>query len=392
MRRFVAATLLLGACGLAETEFEKEVCEMPPPEIGFTAPDGAELFSREWVVDDERSAHGDGLGPLYNAPSCVACHNQGGTGGGGGTEANVTLMRSGGVLHKNGVLTVPPELTTSGFFAGTEISDLFRDATLTIGTRGSSFRAAPPRRNTPALFGMGVLNTVTESDMLAAAAVARIHHPEVTGRVARDVEGTPGRFGWKAQISTLDDFVVAACSNELGLDTPAMAQPKQFATQEIPGNDLLTADLVALSDFVAALPEPSRTHHPHAELGKRRFEEIGCGSCHVEDLGDAKGAFSDLLLHDLGPSLNDDAGSYYGPKTVVASAEAATPQEWRTPPLWGVADSAPYLHDGRASTLEAAIALHGGEAHKIRTGWRALSDEDRDALIAFLETLVAPTT
>jgi CxxC motif-containing protein (DUF1111 family) len=65
-------------------------------------------------------------------------------------------------------------------------------------------------------------------------------------------------------------------------------------------------------------------------------------------------------------------------------------QEWRTPPLWGVADSAPYLHDGRAETLLEAISLHGGEAHATRERFLLLPLRDRQAIIAFLKTLVAP--
>ena len=74
------------------------------------------------------------------------------------------------------------------------------------------------------------------------------------------------------------------------------------------------------------------------------------------------------------------------------SGEVATEirQEWRTPPLWGVADSPPYLHDGRAPTLSKAILLHGGEAAKSRQRFAALSSIDRDAIESFLMTLRAP--
>ena len=65
-------------------------------------------------------------------------------------------------------------------------------------------------------------------------------------------------------------------------------------------------------------------------------------------------------------------------------------QEWRTPPLWGVADSAPYMHDGRAETLLEAISMHDGEGAGTRDRFLQLSVADRNALIAFLKTLVAP--
>ena len=83
--------------------------------------------------------------------------------------------------------------------------------------------------------------------------------------------------------------------------------------------------------------------------------------------------WSDLLLHDMGPSLAD--GIPQG---------LATGSEWRTPPLWGVSRTAPYLHDGRAATLDQAIRLHDGEATESRDRFLALSAEERALLVLFL--------
>ena len=116
------------------------------------------------------------------------------------------------------------------------------------------------------------------------------------------------------------------------------------------------------------------------------------------------GLYSDLLLHDMGEASSDSA-TYYGtpvaPPSLGDLAEAkeqtrrsgmAAPTEWRTPPLWGVADSAPYLHDGRANTLDDAIRLHDGEAAKTKTRYTRLASSDRRALLAFLSSLtVSPS-
>ena len=93
------------------------------------------------------------------------------------------------------------------------------------------------------------------------------------------------------------------------------------------------------------------------------FESAGCAACHRPSLGNVDGIYSDLLLHDMGPALSD-SGSYYGitEPDSSRSKDGVKKQEWRTPPLWGFRDSAPYLHDGRAKNLEEAVALHGGEA------------------------------
>jgi CxxC motif-containing protein (DUF1111 family) len=122
------------------------------------------------------------------------------------------------------------------------------------------------------------------------------------------------------------------------------------------------------------------------------------------------GIYSDLLLHDMGAELSDAApaipagaprvssGGYGGgsnvlpssPGTPITSSLAELRREWRTPPLWGVRDSAPYLHDGRATTLEEAIRAHGGEAAGVVTKFRELTAMERDSLLAFLDTLAAP--
>ena len=94
--------------------------------------------------------------------------------------------------------------------------------------------------------------------------------------------------------------------------------------------------------------------------GRRLFAEVGCASCHTPSLGEVRGIYSDLLLHDMGQTLSD-SGEYYGIDG-PDSPGGPSPGEWRTPPLWGFRDSGPYLHDGRAQTLEEAVALHGGQA------------------------------
>jgi CxxC motif-containing protein (DUF1111 family) len=92
--------------------------------------------------------------------------------------------------------------------------------------------------------------------------------------------------------------------------------------------------------------------------------------------------YTDLLLHDMGPELAD--GQPQG---------RATGREWRTPPLWGigltgqVSGHTRFLHDGRAGSLLEAVLWHGGEAQAARDAVVALPAADRDALIAFLESL-----
>ena len=126
-------------------------------------------------------------------------------------------------------------------------------------------------------------------------------------------------------------------------------------------------------------PQPAA---PDAE-GRRLFAATGCASCHTPSLPSPRGevaAFTDLLLHDLGPAL--DGG---------ATEPDVAPTEWRTAPLWGVsravASKAGLLHDGRAANVAEAVALHGGEGSGARARFGALGEADRARLVHYVEGL-----
>ena len=127
----------------------------------------------------------------------------------------------------------------------------------------------------------------------------------------------------------------------------------------------------------------------------------------IRKLGEIEGIYSDLLLHDMGAALADPvaavpelttasggfSASYYGSSAFdldVVKASTNIQQEWRTPPLWGIAASGPYLHDGRAFTLEQAIEAHGGEGRKSAQRFAGLNPFDQGKVIQFLRSLVAP--
>jgi CxxC motif-containing protein (DUF1111 family) len=129
-----------------------------------------------------------------------------------------------------------------------------------------------------------------------------------------------------------------------------------------------------------------------ARLGKNVFHAIGCAECHTPDLGSVDGIYSDLLLHRMGSPLVG-GGSYNEPPPEIPDfkpGEGPRADEWRTPPLWGVADSGPYLHDGRAATLEEAIRLHGGQGAAAAKRYTRLHPAEQLQLVTFLKTLHAP--
>jgi CxxC motif-containing protein (DUF1111 family) len=390
-----------------------------------TSQAGRDLFSHEWTAGDPLAAGGDGLGPVFNAASCAACHRQGGAGGGGPVENNVTIFTrvskesreaNQGVVHKFATEDDFRETLTNVSARFPQTSQPLLADLLPSGTSGC---ISPPhigtvpgvditQRNTPALFGANLIDAVPDRLIIANERKQRLKwglsdsdtDDFPVGRAIRLSEGHVGKFGWKAHVGSLSEFVRVACANELGLGNPAQAQPASLSkTNYRPrGLDLTDQQCNQLTAFVASLPQPkervpdSPEETRQAVSGKKLFGTIGCADCHSPDLGEAKGIYSDLLLHRMGSGLV--GGGTYGdpPPDLPAFIEGGGPQpsEWRTPPLWGVADSAPYLHDGRAATLTDAIKLHAGQATKSAGRFAELPAGQRDELIAFLNTLRAP--
>jgi CxxC motif-containing protein (DUF1111 family) len=412
---------------------------------------GAALFNQDWAANDAPAA-GDGLGPLYNARSCVQCHRQGGVGGGGDRARDVELLAVAAPLNQTRdslrlarnaarrAESVHPRLVSSG---GTVVLHNFgrNDAgklkpyegwrqkvrahrELAIfdpfqSELGGGHSVYVVRRNTPALFGAGLIDAVPDK-VLVSLAQQQADRGMVSGRVSR-LGNQIGRFGWRGQMPTLRAFVVSACANELGLSSPQVAapvfplgQPKRaLSADQVEESvkqgaaDLTDAQCDAITEFVASLPAPpKREISGLAAAGEKVFQQIGCAECHPRDLGKVQGIYSDLLLHDMGQALEDPIAAQPQPvsspqPTVIPSgysggglqlAEVSIPttrttQEWRTPPLWGLAKSAPYLHDGRAQHIDDAIRLHGGEAEFSADRYADLAEADRQQLLQFLATL-----
>jgi CxxC motif-containing protein (DUF1111 family) len=264
------------------------------------------------------------------------------------------------------------------------------------------------QRNTPALFGAKWIDEIPEQVILAneraqrlQAGLANSEREDLpVGRASRLGDGRVGRFGWKAQTASLSDFVQAACAGELGLSNPGHSQPKPLGAPlyQSSGLDLTQEQCDQLTAFTASLPRPAErvpadsAAREQASAGKQAFLRIGCATCHTPDLASVEGIYSDLLLHHMGKDLVG-GNAYYEPPHEVPqnpSSEGPQPDEWRTPPLWGVADSAPYLHDGRAPTLQKAIELHGGQGTRAARRFAELRPDEQNQLIAFLKTLRAP--
>jgi CxxC motif-containing protein (DUF1111 family) len=261
--------------------------------------------------------------------------------------------------------------------------------------------------NTPALFGAGLIDRIPDS---AIRRNLRNRQLRAIGREVRgDFDSTGlgeprklpggrlGKFGWKGQFATLESFVATACAVELGLTNPLRAQdePCQHRCQKDAPLDISAEQLDALVSYIAELPRPQQrlpensAERAVVQRGQVLFAEIGCADCHTETMGDVAGVYSDFLLHTI--AAPKDIGLYGRiERDIPLPPDHPEAEEWQTPPLWGVADSAPYFHDGKSPTLEAAILRHHGEADGVRQRYQRLSDRERAAVLAFLNTLRAP--
>jgi CxxC motif-containing protein (DUF1111 family) len=419
--------LLIGAAALVPAGLRALSWKQarPEPVDPAMAAVGKELFEHEWRPGDKLTG-GDGLGPVYNATSCVFCHNQSGPGGSGDEQFNVTtfVKRSGpkneevreGVVHsmaldgfQEKLSDVSPNLPPT---AGLRLQDL-----ITVSRSGHcSTRMTVPsnvhisQRNTPALWGAKLIDELSENDIIAQerreqwshGLASSVSEDVPVGRAVRLANGRIGRFGWKAQSPSLAAFVQAACANELGLSNPGQDQPKPLNSPAgyiyKGGLDLTQEQCDQLTAFCASLPRPIEkltqdVGTEHAVAGKKLFTTIGCADCHTPKMGTIDGLYSDLLVHRMGQDL-EGGGSYNDPPVPVPDGppdRGPSAAEWRTPPLWGVADSAPYMHDGRARSLEDAIRLHGGQGARAAQRFAGLNKADQDQIIEFLKTLRAPT-
>lgn len=406
---------------------------------------GNSFFRSPWVIAPSTTTARDGLGPLFNANACQACHIRDGRGHPPAPDAlNAVSMlvrlsipaqpADQAVVARSGVVPEPtygiqlqdmaiPGITPEGRvrvdytavpvrFADGHVVTLRRPQ-LRIDALGYgpmhpatqfSARIAPP------MIGLGLLEAIPERAILARAAqqpaLGLKGQPnwvfdEATGAVAL------GRFGWKAGQPTLDQQNAHAAAQDMGLSTsllPAqsctMAQQACHAapTGEGPGGEAEISDNIRrlLQFYTRHVAVPARRGVATAPVlaGKRLFHAAGCQGCHVPQwttaadgvepalAGQRIWPYTDLLLHDMGEGLADHRPEFL-----------ASGQQWRTPPLWGlglgraVSGHSQLLHDGRARDPLEAVLWHGGEAAPARDRVLAFNADQRAALLAFLDSL-----
>nr|WP_026198399.1 di-heme oxidoredictase family protein [Wenxinia marina] len=417
-------------------------------ELDFRVGNG--LFRKLWVSSPSSTLASDGLGPLYNARGCQNCHIKDGRGHPpegpdddavsmflrvsipGGPEAAIAEIEDyigtlpdptyGGQLQDFGTAGHPAEYRLSVTYetilvplSGGEVASLraptYEAADLGYGPLAPYAMLSP--RVTPQMIGLGLLEAIPATDILAHADEDDADGDGISGRpnvVWSLVHDAPmlGRFGWKAGTPTLLEQTAGAFSGDIGISSPlfpdgwgdcssaeaacrAAMHGADVGAHEIEQEGL---DLVTFYSRNLGVPARRGEDDPQVLRGKEVFYDAGCASCHVPKFVTARledrpeqsfqliWPYTDLLLHDMGEGLAD-----HRPEG------RATGTEWRTPPLWGiglteqVSGVENYLHDGRARTLLEAVLWHGGEAQAARDRIVEIPPQDRAALIAFLESL-----
>ena len=329
---------------------------------------GRALFDRDFGVDDGVGA------PGFNGDSCRACHVDPVMGGAGPRDVNV--MRHG-FTAADGTFTAPTQTINTILEKQVRDGNLPNEPEPGINTF--------EHRQTPPLFGLGLVDAISEDTILSNADPDDTDGDGISGRANVLPDGRIGRLGWKADVPSLAEFTRDGFSNELGMTVPPadgftfgfQTDDDGIADPEVSLDD--ADDLTFFLSVLAPPPPQEAADVAQAQTGAALFITVGCTKCHIpslpSDLGDVP-LFSDLLLHEILPE---------GATGVVS--QSATPREFRTAPLWGLSQTAPYFHSGEADTIDEAIRLHDGEAAGVIANYRALDAESQAALLAFLNTL-----
>jgi CxxC motif-containing protein (DUF1111 family) len=357
--------------------------------LGEEAAGGWALFKRPWISEPSSLSAGGGVGPLYDARSCDSCHMGGGPGRVGvdalGSGMAIRVGRSdakGDPVYGTQIqlLARPgyePEARAAFHWDDkTPRAPTIDFAQMNYGPLAPGSHAA--LRRAPSLFGIGRLEAIPESEIVAQA-------KRSGGRPALLGDDRLGRFGWKAAESQLPSQIEVAFQRDFGISTGGHPGPygecteAQTLCRAVGGKDPELPDQFRdlLATFLRLLRAPEGLDEKAP--GFAVFRDAGCLSCHAI-MKDTKGmpvhAYTDLSLHDLGAGLDDG----------IAEGVAKS-SEWRTAPLWNVSGELAQgglLHDGRARDVAEAVQWHGGEASRARAAFNALSLKKRKLLDDFL--------
>jgi CxxC motif-containing protein (DUF1111 family) len=351
--------------------------------------------SAQGTFEEVENINEDGLGPVYNDTSCVACHQNPVTGGG----SQVSELRAGNTV--NGIFTDHP--------GGSLINDRAIDASiqehLLPGNNTTTFRM------TIAVLGDGFIEAIDSNDINAV----RLAQPSsmrgnLTQVAVLESGGLPrtGRFGWKAQHASLLSFAADAYLNEMGITNRLVSQENTSLGNSVDAFDPLKEvngfvedqhnDIDVFAAFMRSTAAPPRGPiNATVNAGSALFDNIGCAVCHTRTFTTApagtvinQGAFpippelGNKIIHPFTDELTHNIGTGDG---IVQDGQTVNRLRMKTPALWGLRTRPRLMHDGLSFTFTDAISRHQGEAASVTSSFNSLTTTQKNQLLAFLASL-----
>jgi CxxC motif-containing protein (DUF1111 family) len=371
--------------------------------------DAGETFADVQTIFEEEEGLDEGLGPIYNAQSCVACHQNPVTGG----SSQVSVLRVG---HRDRLgRFVNPSIGIENGQARIAGRSLVNDRAICAEAQERVPDSENVRtfRMSLSLLGDGFVEAIDDKTLINIAIAQRL---ATGGRIAGEVIQVPvleasgkfrvGRFGWKDQHASLLSFAADAYLNEEGITsrllmTDLTSVCKTTADPEDEADATGKQDIDRFADFMRATKAPPTdpviAATGDAQAGARVFAQIGCAHCHVASITTAAPGtvinggqfkvpealgnktihpYSDFLLHNVGTGDG-----------ILQNGPADTANKVRTPPLWGLRTRDRLMHDGQSMTRSEAILRHAGEASFVINNYRWLNGTQKNQLLKFLDSL-----
>lgn len=398
---------------------------------------GRSFFTIPWVEAPSVTTARDGLGPLFNANSCISCHPSNGRGvlfnKNGFVSRSLIAKLSiksndskehqasfkykgfvpneiyGGQLSINAIHGIDFEGKIKVDFEELEI--IFPDGekqlllkpkysleNLNYGVMSQDTNIS--YRLAPTLYGMGLIELISNEDILKNVDENDSNNDGISARANYVYSNITkkeelGKYTWKAGVYSLKEQIASAAHNDMGLTTSIFPYENCTSVQKECNNTLKARDKIDLPDerldaitfYLKNLKAYNPKFTQEYKDGLEIFEQISCAKCHISSFDTKKGfkvyPYSDFLLHDMGQELSDGKVEF-----------KASEREWRTAPLWGLSlhekinkEKPRLLHDGRARSFQEAILWHGGEAQNSKENYMNLPKEKREKLLKFLEEL-----
>jgi CxxC motif-containing protein (DUF1111 family) len=390
-KTLLLSSLVLSACEAFEPEAPADFDILDGPVAGLNEAENLQFLKGDAAFNTEIFTLKNGLGPLFVATSCGSCHP------GDGKGHPFTTLTRFGQTDENG----NQYLNVGGPQLQHQAVPGFKPEAI---PQNVTFSRFTPPANT----GLGFIDAVSDADILAWADADDADGDGISGvpnwinlkeYVTERPNSVPqngryiGRFGKKGATYNLLQQTASAYNQDIGITSsfePVDTHSGLVFDPEV-SNQTINDVVFYLKTLKAPAPRPESNSILE---GKQLFATVGCSKCHRPEMKTENSTiaaiadkvfypYSDLLLHDMGTTLDD--GYTEG---------SAKTYEWRTPPLWGLglsknSQGGQYflMHDGRARSIDEAILLHGGEANQIRNNYQVLTADEKTKLIQFLESL-----